>query len=207
MKSLIITSLAIGSVACASYLHNASLAQDSPDVGLRQPPQEAPDPQEAPAVPVPQAEHQWLERFVGEWEFTTSVYLDPDSPPMTASGTETVRGVGGFWIIGESTSEFMGMTMTNVITIGYDPQKEKYIGMSVDSTSPHVTNYEGTVNEAGNRLTLTWQGPSPRQPGQMVTFRGVTEFKSDDHRVFTAHTRDDAGQWSRIVQVDFRRTE
>jgi hypothetical protein len=160
-----------------------------------------------PPMPTPQAEHEWLQRYVGTWEFTTTIHIDRDQPPVTAKGHETVRSVGGFWIIGESTSEFMGTTMTNIITIGYDAEQAKYIGMSVDSMSSHIWQYEGHVNETGDQLELTWTGPCPRQPGEMIDFRGVTEFKSNDQRHFVAYNRTDDDQWEKMVEVQFKRTD
>lgn len=157
-----------------------------------------------PPMPTPQKEHELLQRFVGEWDFVTTVYI-PGQPPMSAPGTETVRTVGEFWIIGESTGEMMGMPMTNVITIGYDTQRGRYVGTSVDSMSTHITQYEGGVNDVGDRFTLRWQSPCPFQDGAMVNFRGVTQFDGDDRRTFTAESQNEAGEWMRIVEVTFRR--
>ncbi len=166
--------------------------------------QPADAPPDMPPMPTPQKEHENLQRFVGEWDFVTTVYI-PDQPPMSAPGTEAVRALGEFWIVGESVSDMMGMPMTNIITIGYDPQRGKYVGTSVDSMSPHITHYEGGANDAGDRFTLRWQGPCPFQGGAIVNFRGVTEFDGDDRRTFIAESQDVDGNWSRIVEVTFRR--
>ena len=55
--------------------------------------------------PEPQAEHKWLQRMVGEWTYEHNCSMGPDQPPMKATGTETVRSVGGLWTMGEGRGE------------------------------------------------------------------------------------------------------
>lgn len=159
----------------------------------------------SPPMPVPLDKHRWLNRFVGEWEFTTELHALPGEP-LTTEGTEQVRPIGEFWIIAESQSTMMDIPMTNVLTFGYDPQQQKYIGTSVDSMSSTIWRYEGEVDDSGDRFTVRWEGPCPRVPTDLVHFRGVTEFHSDDHRTFKATTRNDDGEWDTVVKVEFRRT-
>lgn len=50
----------------------------------------------------PQKEHQWLQRFVGEWTFEGEAMMEPGQPPSRFNGTESVRSLGasGFWLRG-----------------------------------------------------------------------------------------------------------
>ena len=53
----------------------------------------------APAFPAePQAEHLWLEKFLGEWESEGEVDMGPDRGPEETTGEETVRSLGGLWV-------------------------------------------------------------------------------------------------------------
>ena len=159
-----------------------------------------------PELPRPTKEHQWLQQFVGEWETETEVFMDPSQPPMKGKGSETVRALGGFWIIGEGTGSMDGMpgTMTGIITLGYDPEKQKYIGTWVDSMTSTFWKYEGTTDAGGKKLTLHTEGPCPMKPG-IVKFTETVEFKSPDHRVFTSSYQGDDGQWIKMVTVNQRR--
>src|SRR5688500_4131390 len=88
-----------------------------------------------PVLPAPVKEHEWLKQFVGEWQSDVEITMEPGKPPMKGKGTERTRMLGGFWVVGEGTGEMEGMPapMTSRLTLGYDPQKSKYVGTWVDS--------------------------------------------------------------------------
>jgi hypothetical protein len=159
----------------------------------------------SPPLSQPTKEHIWLQKFVGEWEMQTGLTMQPGEPPIRMDGTETVRAIGPFWIVGESRSDAMGMPFINVITIGYDPQRERFVARSIDSASSHLWTYEGEFDPQTGRLTLTWEGPCMMHSGRTMQFRGETEFRNDDERVFTASVRGDEGEWTQIVVSTFRR--
>ena len=56
----------------------------------------------------PQKEHKWLEKLVGEWTSVAEMSMSPGEPPMKFNGTETVRPLGGLWILGEGEMEMPG---------------------------------------------------------------------------------------------------
>lgn len=156
-------------------------------------------------MPVPQKEHQWLHKFVGEWEQHAEIYMEPGKPPLTSKGIEQARMLGGFWLVADGKSEMMGMPFTSVLTLGYDPEKKKYIGTWIDSMTSYLWKYEGTLDATGKILTLDTTGPCPKAPGTLVKFKEVTEFKSDDHRVFTSSMQEEDGKWTTLIKVDSRR--
>ena len=158
-----------------------------------------------PSMPAPVKEHAWLDRFLGEWTTEAEITCEPDKPPMMCKGTDRVRRLGGFWIIAEGQSDMGEMSFGSVLTLGYDPQNQKYVGTWVDTMTSHLWKYEGTVNEAGTILTLDTDAECPGTPGKLSKFKEVTEFKSDDHRVFTSSIQGEDGEWRTVVRVNFRR--
>src|SRR5690606_6766582 len=42
-------------------------------------------------MPKPTKEHDWLQKFVGEWESEVEIVMDPSQPPMLGKGTESTR--------------------------------------------------------------------------------------------------------------------
>lgn len=139
-----------------------------------------------PEFPKPTKEHEWLQQFVGEWESTSEATTGPGQPTQTCTGTMKAKMLGGFWLIGEVESNMPGMKIQAVQTIGYDPEKKKYIGSWVDSAFNHQWKYEGSVDETGKILTLQAEGPSFAEPGKTAQFRDIYEFKSKDHIVATS---------------------
>jgi hypothetical protein len=49
----------------------------------------------------PQKEHQWLDKFVGEWISEVECIMGSDQPPSKTQGTEIVRSLGGLWVVAE----------------------------------------------------------------------------------------------------------
>lgn len=160
-----------------------------------------------PELPKPQKEHEWLARFVGEWESEAEIHAEPGKPPMKAKGTEKIRSLGGFWIVSEGASDLGGgFKMDSVLTVGYDPAKKKYTGTWIDSFSNYLWKYEGAVDEKGRTLTLETEGPCPcLGPGKTAKFQESTEFLSKDHKVFTARYQGDDGKWVLLMKVDAKR--
>ena len=80
----------------------------------------------------PQEQHKWLQQLVGQWTYETEAEMSPDKPAVKFKGTETIRGIGGLWIIGESQGEMPGGGIAQmVLTLGYDPLKGRFIGTFV----------------------------------------------------------------------------
>ncbi|HEX8295971.1 MAG TPA: DUF1579 domain-containing protein [Chthoniobacteraceae bacterium] len=173
---------------------------------IEEPPvSEAKAEQPMPEMPVPAKEHAWLERFVGEWETSAEICCNPAEPPMLCAGTETAAMLGGFWLVARGSSEMGKMPFESVLTLGYDPKRGKYVGTWIDSMTSHLWQYEGTVNAAGNILTLDTEAEFPGAPGKLSRFKEVTEFKSDDHRIFTSSIEGENGEWRTTVTVNYRR--
>ena len=155
-------------------------------------------------MPKPTEQHGWLERFVGEWDAEVQMFMQPDQPPMTTSGSEVCRMVGGFWMVGDGSGSMGEMPYAHRITLGYDPGRGKYIGTWIDSMMSYMWQQEGELDDAGNTLTMRTEGPCPMS-GKTLQFREVTEFKSADHRLFTSFVQQDDGSWQPGLIVNFKR--
>lgn len=145
-------------------------------------------------MPKPQKEHEWLKQLTGEWTCEGEMHMGPDAPAMKTSGTESTRSIGGFWVQTEINGEMMGAPFTGIMTLGYSPEKQKYIGTWLDSSGSMLWDYEGTVDESGKVLTLNTMGPCPMQGGKIVKMRETIEIKSPDHKVMTSNVDFD-GKW------------
>lgn len=151
--------------------------------------------QEVPEFPDPKKEHEWLKRFVGEWETSSECPTGPNGETMETSGTMTARMLGGFWVVCESTMNAMDTKVNAIQTIGYDPEKEKYVGTWVDSMMNHLWQYEGSVDASGKKLILDTEGPNLMKDGETAKFRDAYEFKSPDHIVVTSSMQGEDGEW------------
>jgi hypothetical protein len=154
----------------------------------------------------PQQEHQWLQKLVGEWTYEHEAPADPDQPAATLTGTETVRSIGDVWVSGEAHGEMAcaGPT-TTVMTLGYDPQKGRFVGTFFGSMMTYLWVYEGSLDSTGNCLVLDTEGPDFTTPGKMARYRDTVEFKNDDHRVLRSEVQGEDGEWTQIMCVEYHR--
>jgi hypothetical protein len=154
----------------------------------------------------PQQEHQWLQQLVGEWTYAAEATMEPGQPPSRFEGSESVRSLGGLWILAEGQGEMPGCgAATTVLTLGYDPQKQRYVGTWIGSMMTHLWVYDGAPDEAGRVLTLNAEGPHMTDAGKMAQYKDVIEFKSDDHRVLTSSMLGDDGEWHKFMVAHYWR--
>ncbi len=153
----------------------------------------------------PTKEHEWLHQLAGQWEADLEVAAEPGKPPMKLKSKESTRRIGGLWIVSESEVTGPGMPYARALTLGYDPQKKKYVGTGVDSNSMSIGHYEGSVDAAGKTLTMEGEMPSPFEPGKSVRVREVIEIKSPDQKTITTSVQGPDGSWFPLVTVNARR--
>lgn len=156
----------------------------------------------------PQTQHHWLQKLVGEWIYETEATMGAEQPPEKATGTESVRSLGGLWILAEGQGEMPGCgAATMIMTLGYDPHKQQYVGTWIGSMMTHLWVYDGKLDADERVLTLDSEGPAMTGEGKMAKYRDAIEFKSDDHRVLTSHMLGDDGQWHNFMTANYRRKQ
>jgi hypothetical protein len=153
----------------------------------------------------PQAEHQWFRELLGNWEFSHQCATGPDSPPHTATGKVAVRTLGGLWYLLESSGEVPeGGSWTSLMTLGFDPQRNKYVGTFIGSMMTHLWVYDGQLDASGKILTLDVEGPRFDGSG-MVRYQDILEIVSSDHWTLRSHVLGDDGQWQPFMEGHHRR--
>lgn len=163
--------------------------------------------QEYTMNPEPQPEHHWLRKLVGDWTYESEANMGPEQPSEKATGTEQVRSLGELWVQCEGQGEMCGSLATTVLTLGYDPQKKRYVGTWIGSMMAHLWLYEGELEIEKQVLTLNSEGPSMDGTAERAQYKDVIEFMNNDHRVMTSHVLGDDGQWHHFMTAHYRRSE
>lgn len=158
-----------------------------------------------PTPAEPAAQHAWLQRLVGEWTCTVEAAMDEGLPPMTFESTESVRSIGGLWIVAESRGELAGSPFASMLTLGYDPEKKAFVGSWIDTMHTHLWTYTGQLDEASGTLTLDTEGPSFEQPGTMGRYRETLQLVAPDHKVFTSSYEKADGTFEPFMRAEYRR--
>jgi uncharacterized protein DUF1579 len=151
-------------------------------------------------------EHRWLHRLIGEWTSEGEMTMEPGKPSERFSGTESVRSMGGVWVLGEGRGEMPGGVVgTSLLTLGYDPQRKRFVGTWIGSMMPNLWVYDGSLDLTERVLTLDTEGPGFANDGTMTKYPDVIKLKSDDHRVRTSHAQRADGEWYPFIAVSYRR--
>lgn len=155
-----------------------------------------------------QPQHEWLQQFVGAWSYEAEADMGDGQPPSKASGIETVRSLGGFWVVAEGQGEVPGGgPATTLLTIGYDIRQERYVGSWVGSMmSWHCVYTKGWLEPDGKTLVLEVEGPSFADPAGTATYRDSITFDGPDQRVMTSSVLTGDGSWKVFMTARYRRT-
>ena len=155
----------------------------------------------------PQKEHEWLQQLVGEWSYVTDASMGPGQPSQKFIGKETVRSLGGLWVIGEGEAEMPGGGSGKmIITIGYDPDKKHYVGSWVGSMMTFQWVYEGYVDADGRTLRLNTTGPNFAEGGKgTAKYQEVITILGPDKRTFTSRMQLPDGTWQEFMTATYTR--
>ena len=151
----------------------------------------------------PQKEHQWLQKLVGDWTMTSEM---PPGQPSGNPWIERVRSLHGLWVVAEGEGEMPGGgAATSIMTLGYDPRRQRYVGTWVGSMMTHLWIYEGTLDESGTVLTLDCEGPDFEAEGKLARYQDIITIQDEDHRTLTARVQTADGTWKQIMSAQYRR--
>lgn len=150
-------------------------------------------------------QHAFLERFLGEWTYGAEVSPAPGEPAVHVGGTETARMLGDLWVVVEGDGDMPdGSRGITLMTLGYDPQGERYVGTWVGSMMNYLWTYDGELEAGGTKLTLATRGPG-MDGKTIIPYRDVHEFQDDDHRTLTSFMQGEDGSWTQIMSVPYLR--
>lgn len=155
----------------------------------------------------PGIEHEWLQQMVGEWNCEGEAVMAPGQPPMQWKSTDSVRSIGGLWVVAEGRGQMPdgGDLTTTLMTLGYDPKRKRFVGTFIGSMMTHLWVYDGALDAGGTVLTLDTEGPSMSDDGTTQPYKDVIEIVSPDHRILTSQSRGPDGKWQQFMTAHYRR--
>ncbi len=146
----------------------------------------------------PQDEHHWLKQLIGEWAFEHECQM-PDGTTSRTPGSMSCRMLGGLWLICESTyASAEGEAWSSIMTLGFDPKHNQYVGTFVGSMMSNIWHYQGVVDASGNRLPLDSEGPKFDGSGR-GKYRDTIEIIDKDSWLFSSELQGDDGQWIQFM--------
>ncbi len=148
--------------------------------------------------PSPGPEHQVLKKLEGTWNAKVKMG-DNES-----SGTVTYRmECGGLWLMSDFHGEFADQKFQGHGMDGYDPNKQKYVSVWVDSMSTRPSLFEGTYDKDKKTMTMTGEAPGP--DGKPAKHKLVTQMPDDDHQTFSMFIIGPDGQENKVMSIEYAR--
>ncbi|WP_421361810.1 DUF1579 domain-containing protein [Agrobacterium rosae] len=157
----------------------------------------------------PQKEHAFLERLVGEWVMiSSSGYEGYDPDDAEQRFTESIKSVGGLWIVSDGRGKMPdGTPMAAIITLGFDPVKGHYVGSWIGSMMTTLWVYKGWLEPDGKTLVLEAQGPKFDGSGEIATYHDVLTLHDDNSRTFSGSVLQPDGSFKQFMSSEFRRKQ
>jgi hypothetical protein len=150
------------------------------------------------------AQHRWLQALEGEWTWD-SVSV-PDDPKCRWSGSETVSRYGDAWVVFDSEGDGDGAAHRSRITLGFDPDRDRFVGCFISTMMPSFWPYEGRLDPDGRTLRLRSRGARlDGRPGD-ADYEDVIELVSPDERRLRGTMMNDDGTWTEFMVTTYRRT-
>jgi hypothetical protein len=155
----------------------------------------------------PREEHRFLDRLLGDWIYTSSTgHKDYDVNDPDKVWTETVRSIGGLWVLSEGEGGMGdGSRSSMIMTLGYDPRLGHYVGTWIGSMMDKLWVYKGWVEDDGQTLVLEAEGPSFEDQSRTEVYRDVIHFHDDDHRSFSGSVRKPDGSFHVFMTSESKR--
>lgn len=152
----------------------------------------------------PTMEHEWLQRIVGDWVARGEATMGPGQEPQAWTGTETVRPIGKLWVQGEGMTDMPGQEPgITQITLGFDPEKKRFVGTFIASPMAYLWVYDGSLE--GNVLTLNSEGPAMKPGEKTAQFKDVVELEDNDTRWLKSYMMGPDGEWQQVMTAEYAR--
>jgi hypothetical protein len=220
MKGIIVVALVFGGIAPTAAeapgdrlpdsIHQPPDAtHQSPDAIHSDAPPQSPDATHQPPNPTrqPPEPTTFLQRLAGEWSVVTEAIPGPGREPVRSESRQRARMVGR-WLVAEATGTAPGgRPYTSILTLGFDPSAEHFIGTWIDSMQAHRWMYTGRLDDSGTALTLETEGPVLGDPTTLARYREIIEIEDTDRVVMRSMILGPNGEWFEFARAEYRRLD
>lgn len=169
-------------------------------------PQVAPQTMDASAMDAmtkaaqPGENHKLLKDLVGDFTYTSKMWMAPGQPAMESNGTMHSEWIlGGRYVQSVYKGEMMGQPFEGHGIDGYDNLSKQYVGSWVDNAGTGIMMSTGTCDAAAKSCTMLSDMIDPTS-GQKVTTKMVSTH-SDGGFKFDMFIKDAAGHEFKTMEL------
>jgi Protein of unknown function (DUF1579) len=127
----------------------------------------------------PNENHAFLKSFAGDWNVTSTAWMQPGAPPSVSTSTSIGEIVlGGRYVMMKYAGTMFGQPFEGIQIIGYDNQQKKFASFWIDNMSTSFYLTSGTRDSTANTIDDTGLWPDPM--GGSSKIHAVTRLVSPD---------------------------
>jgi hypothetical protein len=150
--------------------------------------------------------HKMMAKSVGDWTADISMWMQPGAAPMTSTGEmKNEMILGGRYLKGTNTGNFMGQPFEGISTTGYDNAKKIFINSWIDNMGTGIMTLTGTWDAATNSITFTGTMVDPSS-GKDIPIRQVLKMDDENHQTMEMYANAGPdGKEFKTMEIKFTR--
>lgn len=148
--------------------------------------------------------HKMMAKSAGDWTADISMWMQPGASPMKSTGEmKNEMILGGRYLKGTNTGNFMGQPFEGISTTAYDNAKKMFINTWIDNMGTGIMTLTGTWDAANNSINLSGTMVDPSS-GKDVPVREVLKMVDDNHQTLEMYASM-GGQEFKTMEINFTR--
>lgn len=163
------------------------------------------------ALGQPGDNHAYLNHFVGKWDLTTKMWMDPSAPPSVSKGTAVVKWMldGRFLheaVVSELDIDGQKMAFKGFGISGYDNIRNMYTSAWVDNMSTYMMTSMGTRNPSTGVFTYYGQMDEPMTKTYGRTVKWRIKIVNDNKHIAEMFDLA-AGENYKVMEITYNRAK
>ncbi len=153
----------------------------------------------------PGESHKLMEDFVGTWNSTVTMWMDPSAPPTVSKGSVTFKLIfDGRFLYGDYLGEFMGSPFKGINIMGYDNAKKEFFSVWIDNTTTGLLSSTGIYDPQEKKFHFKAVMFDPIS-GQTLEMREEAYFASKDEYISVTYAKPKDGQEFKNMEIKYSR--
>lgn len=141
------------------------------------------------AYMTPGEQHKMLAMSAGKWKEETTMYMSPDAPPQTMTGTaENSMMFNGLYQKSVHKGMYNGMPFEGLSTIAYNNASKKYQSTWIDNMGSGIMNMEGSWDDASKTLIMHGMETDPMTGKENAVRETLKIIDDKNHYMEMFHT-------------------
>ena len=147
--------------------------------------------------------HKNLEKFVGNWTITTTMFSGPE--PTSSPGTCVFTMImGNRFLQQECKGQFMGQPFHGMGFVGYDNGQQTYVSTWMDNMGTGIMRSTGTCTAGCNSYTEKGEYFDP-MTGKMKNFRSEIKWTDNNKYVMQMFDVGPDGKEQKSMEISYTR--